>query len=166
MSTKPNMSVASMPQAENPLLNVLRLSGSLDPHHLVEAIQKLFPFGTIPGIDAARLVEMQEKNVAVLQAVTQHLQEVLSNTAKSEFQMVQKCVEDAIRMVGEISQAKDPFEASAKQTEMVVLTVEKLSRETVEVLTKNSEQLVTALKDLALRYIKCINELKPTKLVT
>lgn len=146
---------------ENPMLDLIKILAISDPHHMVEAMQKLFPFAAaIPGLDVARLTEFQEKNVAAIVEASTTVQKIVRDTAAEECHMLQECVSETLRSLQQMSHAGERPGAGAKQTDMVVQIMDKLSKETIELMESNSEQMIAVLKDMRLRYVDALNEIK------
>ncbi len=156
---KQRASTSAPATSENPMLDLIKTLAIFDPHHMVAAMQKLFPFAAaMPGLDAARLTEIQEMNVAAIVDASTNVQKIVSNTATQEWQMLQECVSETFRSLQQMSHLGEPAGAGADQTDMVVQIIGRLSKETIELMTKNSEQMMAVLKDMTWRYVEALNE--------
>lgn len=146
--------------SEIPTLDMIRSLAMFDPHHLVEAMQKALPFTEIPGVDIARLTETQEKNLAVLQGAARMEQQVFSKAAETEFRLMQEQISETLNAIREISGSGNPVDASARQTELAVKTLDRLSQETEKFMEEEGSRQMDIFKMLAKRYVDALGEIK------
>lgn len=152
--------ITGIKESENPTLDMIRALAIFDPHRLVEAMQKSLPFADIPGVDLARLTETQEKNLAALEGAARMEQQVLSEAAKREFRLIQEQMSETLNAIKELSTTSNPLDASAKQTELAVKTLNKLSQETEEFMKDEGSRQMDIFKMLAKRYVDALGEIK------
>lgn len=151
-------STSALAKSDNPMLDMIRTMAIVDPHHMMEVMQKLIPFATaIPGLDAARLTEIQEKNFFAITNASANLQKMMNDTAAAEYQMLQNCVSETLQ---QISSAGTQTDTAQKQMEMVTRLFEKISKDTIELMEINSKQLSAIVKDMTKRYIAALNEIQ------
>lgn len=152
MPTQPETQSA-LAKSENLMVDMIRMMAILDPHHMVAVMQKLFPFATaIPGLDAAGLTEIHQKNYFAILNASTNIQNMLDVTAMEEHRMLQEYVTATLQ---QISCAGSP-----KQTELVGHLIDKLSKETIALMQRNSEQTIAIMKDMRRRYIDALDEIK------
>ena len=149
------------PAEESPaMLKMLSSLAVYDPEYMVEAIQKALPFANIPGVDLARITEIQQKNQATLQGVARMEQELLSRTAKREFKLLEERMSDVLGAIKGFSTTGNPLDVSANQTELAIRTLDKLSQETADLIKDVGSQQMDIIKSMAKRYIDMIEEIK------
>ncbi|QQO56300.1 MAG: hypothetical protein N838_25975 [Thiohalocapsa sp. PB-PSB1] len=131
-----------------------------DPEYMVEALQKALPFANIPGVDLARLTEIQQKNQATLEGVARMELELISQTAEKEFKMLEQLMNEMFGAVKDVSVTDNPLDVSAKQTELAVRTMDKLSQETADLIKDVGSKQMDIVKSMAKRYVDAIEEMK------
>ena len=153
---------ASSTEESSPMLKMIRAMAVYDPEYMVEAIQKAVPFANVPGIDLARLTEIQQKNQAALEGVARMEKEVLSRTAKREFTMLEEQMGEILGAVQALSttDSANPLDASVKQTELAVRAMDKLTQETADLIKDVGSQHMEIIKSMAKRYVDAIEEIK------
>src|SRR5450755_1420466 len=134
---------------ESPALELTKAIALFDPLHIMRDLQQLFPFSAISGVDLVRLTEIQEKSLASLKAAVDLEREFVFSTGKREYEMLNACFNDIMDAMKQMSMARDPVEASTKQTEVAVQIVDRLSQETVQVLQNFRAQHMDIFKTLA-----------------
>lgn len=151
-------SMSALAKSDNPMLDMIKTMAIVDPHHIVEVMQKLIPFATaIPGLDAPRLAEVQEKNFFAIMNATANMQKMVSDTATEEYRILQECVSETMQ---HISSAGAPTGTATKQMEMITHLIDKISKDTIELMERNCEQLSAITKDMTKRYVAALNEIK------
>lgn len=156
MPTQPE-SESALAKSENPMVEMIMMMAILDPHHMVAAMQKMIPFATaIPDLDAARVTEIQEKNFWAIANASTNIQRMVSETATQEYRMLQECVTKTLQ---HISCAGAPTGTAAKQTEVIGHLIDKLSKETIDLMQRNSENTVAIINDMRGRYIDAMEEI-------
>lgn len=153
---------ASATEESSPMLKMIRAMAIYDPQYMVEAIQKAMPFANVPGIDLARLTEIQQKNQATLEGVARMEQEVLTRAATREYTILEEQMNEILGTVKALSRAEsaNPLDASVKQTELAVRAMDKLTQETADLIRDVGSQQMDIIKSMAKRYVDAIEEIK------
>lgn len=157
----PGTSSSAPEQSANHMMNFIKMLALFDLHHMVEAMQGLFPFpAAIPGLDLARLTKIEEEYFADIANASTNVQQRISATTAEQSKMLQECISDTLRSLHKMSLSGDPNEVAAKQTELVAQIMEKLSSETMALIERHSEVMMDILADLKDGYVKALTEIK------
>jgi hypothetical protein len=143
------------------VMNFIKMLALSDPHHMVESMQKLFPFATsIPGLDPARLTEIGESSFHELLNASTNVQQRISDSVAEESKLLQECIGETLQSLQQMSGWGNPHEVAAKQTEIVAQVMDKLSRETMEIMMANAEVMMKAVTQMKNRYVATLDEFK------
>jgi hypothetical protein len=144
--------------SNNPIVALLGKVEKFDPVYIAKEMQKWLPM--MSGVDIAAWTKIQHQNMLALQAAAKQIQEVLAANNQMQIEIMQRWFNAAFEASKEAMEARNNFDASAKQVEFTVSQAGKLTLEQIETLHKNAEMLSAISTLLGQRCTEAIEEMK------
>lgn len=123
-------------------------------------VSKLFAEYKVPGVDVDAILAAQRKNIEAVTAANQTAMEAFQAVMRRQTEIMQQSIEEAGRMVNELTAPASPEDKAAKQAELVKAAFEKAlanAKELSEMIAKSNTE---AGEIIAKRVSESLDELK------
>lgn len=140
--------------------HLTRLAGAFDPSKVMENFTKFLGIYKVPGIDVQAALESSRKNVEALATANKQAIEGFQAVLTRQEEILRETMDEVSAALAELSSAKSPPDAAAKQGELVTKAMEKVlnnMRDITEMMLKSNTKAFDIIKT---RVSESVGEIK------